>query len=662
MRKILLTTLAFALISGANAQTIKLAKPARGVAKKSTNQPISPAKIHKQDLRIADLTPAQIQAGPTVTAARSINKSQNKSAMALNEFVIGTTDYDLQTNVSNCRRIVNNGDGTISATYSGSQAGMANGTWADRGTFYNYFDGSSWGAQPTTRIENTRTGWPNMQVSNGIEYVVSHGGATTGMVLATRTKGTGSWTTTTGLAFPLPAGGNDVWPRMAVGGSNGQTIHVIVNSQGTGTSPVLGQSGPVTYSRSLDGGVTWDINHSIIPGLDSTMYTGWGADAYSIDAQGDNIVIALAESFSDVVLMKSTDNGTTWTKTIVQQSPLTLYDPTAAGAISDIDFDGIADTIESSNGDVTVSIDVNGVAHLAWSQMIYIDDDPTAAAGWSYFPTVDAILYWNENMTAPVIAGVAPDLNGDGEISIVSANSTCRTLGYYGGGGLSVHPSIGFDAANNVYMSYATINELADTSIYTQSHRHMFAIKSTDGGNTWSLPLLLVPSQAQGGDGEFQEAVYGSIAKLVDSKIHVVYERDYAPGYSLLSTSTDPSLVCQATNNSFRNDIVYVSADVNDFVVGVNDIVAADQSFSISQNYPNPFTGITRFDINLQKSLDVRIEIYSVLGKLVKVIDAGTLNAGITTLNIDGNDLASGLYTFTVTAGEEKLTSTMMIK
>lgn len=654
--------MALVFVTGASAQQVKRAKTARGVVQTKISQPVEKAITHKNDRQTDDFTPIQIQAGPTVAAAKVLNKSKNKSAVALNEFIIGTTDYDLQTNVSNCRRIVNNGDGTISATYTGSTAGVANGTWADRGTFYNYFDGTSWGAQPTARIENIRTGWPNIQVSNGIEYVVTHGAAATGMVLATRTKGSGAWTTTTGLAFPLPAGGNDVWPRMAVGGANGQTLHVIVNSQGTGTTPVLGQSGPVTYSRSTDGGATWSISHSIIPGLDSTQYTGWGADSYSIDANGDNVVIALAESFSDVVLMKSTDNGTTWTKTIVQQSPLTLYDPTAAGAISDIDSDGIADTVETSNGDVTVSIDANGVAHLAWSQMIYIDDDPTAAAGWSYFPTVDAILYWNENMSAPVIAGTAPDLNADGVISIVASNTTCRTLGYYGGGGLSVHPSIGFDAANNVYLSYASVNELADTSIYIQTHRHMFAVKSTDGGDTWSQPLLLVPSQAQGGDGEFQEAVYGSIAKLVDSKIHVVYERDFAPGYSLLSTSTDPTLVCQANNNNFQNEIVYVTAGANDFVVSVNEIVSADKRFSITQNYPNPFNGITRFDINLQNSADVTVEVYTILGKLVKTIAAGTLSPGISTISIDGTDLASGVYTYTVQAGEEKLTNTLMVK
>ncbi|MBK9637815.1 MAG: T9SS type A sorting domain-containing protein [Bacteroidetes bacterium] len=618
--------------------------------------------MNKNERRIESSLPLNFQVGPTVIAAKKAQKVHSLNTAALSEVIVGTSDYDLQGNVGMGRRIVNNGDGTISIAYTGSQEGMNSATsWTDRGSFYNYYDGTTWGAQPTTRIENLRVGWPSIQVSNGIEYVLAHTGAT-GMAVSTRTKGVGTWTTTDSIAFPLPAGGADVWPRLAVGGANGMTLHAIVNSQGTGTVAVLGQNGPVTYSRSQDGGATWDIVHSVLPGLDSSFYTGWGADVYSIDAQGDNVVIALADGFQDVVLMKSTDNGTTWTKTIVQASPLALYDPTAAGAISDVDGDLVADTVETSNGDVTVSIDANGIAHLAWSQMRYIDDDPTAAAGWSYFPNVDGIVYWNENMTSPVISGTAPDLNGDGFITIYSENLNCREIGYYGGGGLSVHPSLGFDASGNIYMAYATINELADTSAYEQSHRHMFAIKSTDGGNTWSQQLLLVPTAAQGGDAEYQEAVYGSIAKLVDSKIHVVYERDFAPDYSLLSTSSDLTLQCQAGNNTDRNDIVYVSADVNDFVVGVNEVTAADLSFSIFQNYPNPFSGSTQFEINLKKTSDATIEVNNVVGKLIKTINTGTLTAGINTITIDASDLAAGLYTYTVKVGAESLTKTMIVK
>ncbi len=662
IKRLLICGIALGTAFGANAQALRTVKPAKGVVVRPTNIQLPPVKINKGEINIDDQSLLRVQAGPTVQAAAALKKVQPKTFSAVSEAIIGTSDYDLQSNVSMGKRISNNGDGTISVVYTGSQAGMGS-TWADRGTFYNYFDGSSWGTPPTTRVDGARSGWPNMCVANGMEYSVAHSGGANGLILSKRTKGTGTWTNSNNAGGPMPAGGSDIWSRMAVGGANGQSLHVVVNSQGSGTAPILGQNGPVTYSRSQDGGATWDIQHIVLPGLDSSMYFGWGADVYHIDANGDNIAIALAESFGDVILMKSTDNGTTWTKTIVQPGPLgSMYDPTASGSISDVDNDGVADQVESSTGDVTVTVDPTGTAHLAWVQMVYLDDDTTAGAGWSYFPTVDGIVYWNEGMTSPLLAATAPELTGDTVISIVASNTTCRTLGYYGGSGLSAHPSIGYDASGNVYMAYSSVCEIADTNIFQQSRRHVYAVKSTDGGNTWSTPLALVPLLAQGGDGEFQEAVYPSLAKVVDSKIHVLYERDDAPGYSLLSTSTDPALQCQASNNVNRNDIVYASADVTDFVTSINEVTSPSANFSIAQNYPNPFSTYSRFEINLKKNADVLVEVFNPMGQLVSTTSTKNVAAGVTTMNLDAAGLSAGVYTYAVTVDGEKLTRMMVIQ
>jgi len=89
------------------------------------------------------------------------------------ETVIGITTYDLQSNSAVQNRIMNNGDGTISAvwTYSESFDIAA----ADRGTGYNFFDGVAWGSQPTARIEAEKTGWPNIgRTTGGAEVFVCH--------------------------------------------------------------------------------------------------------------------------------------------------------------------------------------------------------------------------------------------------------------------------------------------------------------------------------------------------------------------------------------------------------------------------------------------------------------------------------------------------------
>ena len=72
--------------------------------------------------------------------------------------LIATTYYDQQTNASTQNRIYYFDDGTIGATLTW---GMEPSSYPDRGTGYNYFDGTSWLAFPTERIESMRTGWPS---------------------------------------------------------------------------------------------------------------------------------------------------------------------------------------------------------------------------------------------------------------------------------------------------------------------------------------------------------------------------------------------------------------------------------------------------------------------------------------------------------------------
>ena len=94
-------------------------------------------------------------------------------AQNFNETVIGTSTYDLQSNASVQNRIIVHDDGTISATWTMSQE--YNISYTDRGTGYNFFDGTSWGTQPTNRLESSRGGWPSIiALGNGSEHVITH--------------------------------------------------------------------------------------------------------------------------------------------------------------------------------------------------------------------------------------------------------------------------------------------------------------------------------------------------------------------------------------------------------------------------------------------------------------------------------------------------------
>ena len=74
----------------------------------------------------------------------TINPNGNTMPAAKSQEQIGTTQYDLQTNQAlGSSRLHLFDDGTLSAVWTMGFAGAE--PWADRGTGYNYFDGTSWG-------------------------------------------------------------------------------------------------------------------------------------------------------------------------------------------------------------------------------------------------------------------------------------------------------------------------------------------------------------------------------------------------------------------------------------------------------------------------------------------------------------------------------------
>ena len=95
----------------------------------------------------------------------------------LEESLIMTTNYDLQSNSALGNRIATWADGTASFVASWDHSGST--AYLDRGTGYNYYDGTSFGDEPTERIEPVRSGWPSIAACGNGEILVSHASGTT---------------------------------------------------------------------------------------------------------------------------------------------------------------------------------------------------------------------------------------------------------------------------------------------------------------------------------------------------------------------------------------------------------------------------------------------------------------------------------------------------
>ena len=596
MKKTLLSILSLSLTAGLMAQSSTNIIPSTAVDFAVKKSPIADG--------------SEIISGPVATQS---------SVRTLSSDVIGTTVYDLQTNGTSQRRIFNHSDGTISATWT-----MDNGStpYTNRGAGYNYYNGTSWGANPTTKVETTRNGWPALTAGSGTEIIVSHSGSG-GLTLNKRsTKGTGAWTESIIPSFATPTGYDVLWPRAVVGGANDSTLHVIsiIRSSATGGPAYKGLTNALVYYRSKDLGVTWDIRDSILPGLDSSVFTNISADAYSIDANGDVIAFSTFNSWGDVLVYKSTDNGDTWARTIVSDFPITKY---RIDDGSDFNNDGIIDTIRSCDGSGSIVIDQNDKVHIFYGIVRVLDSD-TTDDGTSYFPGTNGLDYWNEDFgvdSTQTITGML-DLNSDGTLGIVTGG----TLPSYQVG-LSSMPTAGVAANNTIYLAYSSLNESYDNG--SQNYRHIYLMKSNDGGATWSDPENYTPDFAF----DLYESVYPSMAKRVDGNIHIVYQRDFAPGHSI-SGDEDPAAF---------NDIVYLKIDtvLAEPISSINEI---SNDFAVNL-FPNPTTDILNVRIisNSNKTEKITIDLVDALGRTVSSFGENfNGNSGTFTMNVSA--IENGVY------------------
>ncbi len=88
--------------------------------------------------------------------------------------------------------------------------------------------------------------------------------------------------------------------------------------------------------------------------------------------------------------------------------------------------------------------------------------------------------------------------------------------------------------------------------------------------------------------------------------------------------------------------------------------------FTLSQNYPNPFNPETTIRFNLPLSRNVDLSLYNLAGQRVATLVGGPREAGSYSLRWDGtndagHDLASGMYIYRLTTGNQVQTRKLML-
>jgi hypothetical protein len=140
---------------------------------------------------------------------------------------------------------------------------------------------------------------------------------------------------------------------------------------------------------------------------------------------------------------------------------------------------------------------------------------------------------------------------------------------------------------------------------------------------------------------------------------------------SISVTSYNPySVVTSVEGYQVETTSVYLtentSLDVMLTVVKEIERMGIPDQFALEQNYPNPFNPQTSISYQLRKSCQVSLRVYDLSGRLVTTLVDGFESAGHKSVEWDardnqGNGIASGIYFYSLVAGDFKETKRMVL-
>ena len=563
-----------------------------------------------------------------------------KSANLFTETQIGLTQYDLQSNQMVQNRLYMFDDGTIGAVWT---LGFDPPGFDLRGTGYNYFDGTSWGPMPTERIEDEWSGWPSYApLGEDGEVVANHSYVDGILVYSRDTKGTGAWNE--GL-IPGPAGAEDLsWPRMITHGVNNEIIHVISVTY----VPYNGQDNALLYARSEDGGATWPVINQPFDQLDADDYTNIGGDNYAFaEPRAGTLAFIAGDQFMDLVLMKSTDEGETWDKSLIWEHPYPMWDWNVAHP----------DTFYCNDGSAAIALDHTGKAHVTFglSRVLHAE----AGTTYSYFPFVDGVVYWNEDMPTfsndlhaldpyghpnselvvdQNLVGWSQDVDNNGQLDLLDEVLSYRTIG------LSTMTNVTVDEAGNIFLAYSSSTEGYDNG--TVNYKHIW-VRAKEANGDWGDFIDLDEDLIH----IFDECVYPNWSPNSDANVYLFYQYDPDPGLAL-----DDDHPWQDNTMLF----VDITKEELGITVGQNEIAAP--RIRVSQNYPNPCNTESTVYVVLEEPAPLSLEVHNIIGQKVLEIAPAQYPAGRNAFVMDTRDLGPGAYFYSVCMGSEKITKKMIVE
>ena len=470
------------------------------------------------------------------------------------------------------------------------------------------------------------------------------------------------------------------------------------------TSQLVGASNIDNYYYSTDGGLNWS------EGILASPHGVWGDPAIACDTTGSFYFFHLSNP--------PTGN---WIDRIVCQRT-----PTPGGAWTTGTYTGLNGTKQQDKHWVTIERATNTI-YMTWTEFDeYNSNLPSDSSRILFSKSGDQGQTWTTPLKINEISGdcldedntvegAVPAIGPNGEVYVSWAGPLGLVFDRSLDGGSTWLPQDisvttipgGWDfSIPNIYRANGLPITACDTSggpnhgtIYINwsdqrngvNNTDIWLVKSTNGGNTWSLPIKVNDDLTT----RQQFFTWMTIDQVTGYLWFVFYDRrNYNDARTdvYMARSTDGGTTFQNfkisdspfipdagvffgdyTNVTAYNDVVRpiwtrldnfqlsvwtAIVDIN--WLGLNEGGSAETSL-LEQNFPNPFSTQTSFSFKLHKEEIITLKIFDFTGRLSDiVIDHKTYSYGKHVITLPLH-LSNGTYFYELTAGEKLMRRKMLV-
>jgi hypothetical protein len=124
----------------------------------------------------------------------------------------------------------------------------------------------------------------------------------------------------------------------------------------------------------------------------------------------------------------------------------------------------------------------------------------------------------------------------------------------------------------------------------------------------------------------------------------------FVAGKGTTTATSNYSYSDNATSGKYSYRLKQIDFDGSSSYSNSVEVDVVPSSFSLDQNFPNPFNPSTMISFNLPSDSKVSLVVYNATGQVVKELVNGNVSAGYNQISFNASELTSGIYFYSLKA------------